>query len=74
MDSKQSFLKNHADAIVIIGVNIAIASILSAVFISNTCRIDSTNARMDFTISSVNERMDTLNTMFYDLIREKNRI
>ena len=70
MDNKQSFLKNHADTIVIIGVNIAIAAILVTMFVSNASRIDATNARMDCTIAASNARMDTLNSMFYDLLRE----
>lgn len=60
---KQSFLKNHADTIAIIGVNIAIAAILISMWVSNTSRIDSTNARMD-------ARIDTLHVMFYDLLKE----
>jgi hypothetical protein len=47
MDHKPSFLRDHADTITIIGVNIAIAAILVTMIISNSHRIDSANARSD---------------------------
>lgn len=47
MESKPSFLKNHADTIAIIGVNIAIAAILMSICISNSHRIDAVNTRSD---------------------------
>lgn len=59
-NDKPSFLKNHMDTIAIIGVNLAIAAILVTMWVSNTHRVDSTNARLD-----------TLHVMFYDLLKEK---
>lgn len=44
---KNSFFKNHADAIAVVGVNIAIGAILISMWMFNTNRIDATNARMD---------------------------
>jgi hypothetical protein len=59
MEEKQSFLKNHADTLAIIAVNIGVAAILISLWISNSSRIDSANSRMD-----------TLHVMFYDLLKE----
>ena len=58
-DNKQSFLKNHVDTLAIIGVNIAIAAILITMWISHAHRMD-----------CANQRIDTLHTMFYDLLKE----
>ena len=63
---KPSFLKNHADTVAIMGLNLAIAGILIALYISNVSNISSVNARMD----AANSRMDTLHVMFYDLLKE----
>jgi hypothetical protein len=57
---KPSFLKNHADTVAIIGVNIAIAAILVMMIISNSNRID-----------AVNVRADHLYNILIDLIKEK---
>ena len=46
-ESKPSFLKNHADTIAIIGVNIAIFAVIVTMWISNSHRIDAANARSD---------------------------
>ncbi len=59
MSEKQGFLRNHADTVAIIGVNLAIAAILVTMMISHSSRIDQANARID-----------TLHVMFYDLLRE----
>lgn len=59
---KQSFLKNHADTVAIIGVNIGIAAILISMCLSNTSNMITTNARID-----------TLHVMFYDLLRENKK-
>ena len=67
MENKPSFLKNHADTLAIIGVNLAIATMLVGLCISNMSSIACANARMD----AANARMDTLHTMFYDLLKEK---
>ena len=66
MNDKPSFLKNHADTVAIIGVNLAIAAILMAICLSNISSISSVNSRMD----AANARMDTLHVMFYDLLKE----
>jgi hypothetical protein len=63
---KSNFLTDHADTLAIIGVNIAIGTILVSMWLSHAHRMDSVNQRMD----SVNQRMDTMHTMFYDLLRE----
>lgn len=60
MENKPSFLKDHADTLAIIGVNVAIAAILISLWTSNSSRIDAANTRMD-----------TLHVMFYDLLKEK---
>ena len=59
MTQQQGFFKNHADTIAIIGVNVTIFTILIAMLISNSSRIDCANARID-----------TLHVMFYDLLKE----
>jgi len=61
-----SFLKNHADTMTIIGVNLAIGAIALNLCISNITSIAAVNARVD----AANTRMDTLHTMFYDLLKE----
>lgn len=42
-----NFFKTHADTLAIIGVNLAISTILVTMWVSNTHRIDASNARMD---------------------------
>lgn len=44
---KPSFFKSHADTLAIIAVNLAIASLLIGMIISNSNRIDTSNARSD---------------------------
>lgn len=56
------FLKNHADTLAIIGVNIAIFAMLVTMWISNAHRIDSANARTD-----------QLQMLCYDLLKEIQR-
>lgn len=57
--SKPSFLRNHADTIAIIGVNLAAIAVLVTMCISNSHRIDAVNARSD-----------NLYNMVYDLLKE----
>jgi len=64
--SKPSFLRDHADTIAIMGVNLAIAGILIALYLSNASQITALNSRMD----AANTRMDTMYVMFYDLLKE----
>lgn len=59
MKQQKSFLKNHADTMAIIGVNIAIGAIALSICMSNISSITAANARID-----------TLHTMFYDLLKE----
>lgn len=59
MDKNNSFLRNHADTMAIIGVNIAIAAILLSICLTNISSINAANARMD-----------TLHVMFYDLLKQ----
>tara|TARA_R110000868_G_scaffold136899_4_gene350177 strand:+ start:967 stop:1179 length:213 start_codon:yes stop_codon:yes gene_type:complete len=61
-----SFLKNHADTLAIIGVNLAIGAIALNLCFSNMSSMAAVNARVD----AANTRMDTLHTMFYDLLKE----
>jgi len=54
-------MKNHWDTIAIIGVNLAVASIIMALCLSHNSQI-----------ASMNARMDTMHVMFYDLLKSKN--
>ncbi len=56
----KGFLKNHADTMMIIGVNIAVAAVLITMQLAASSRID-----------SANQRMDTMHMMFYDMLKEK---
>ncbi len=48
MDGKEhNFLKNHADTLTIIGVNIAGLALLVSMWLSHAHRMDTVNARMD---------------------------
>lgn len=47
MKSNPGFFQNHIDTLAIIGVNVAIAAILTTMIISNTHRVDAANARSD---------------------------
>ncbi len=60
------FFRNHADTLAIIAVNLGIAAILISICLSNISSIASVNARSD----AANTRMDTLHTMFYELLKE----
>jgi uncharacterized membrane-anchored protein YhcB (DUF1043 family) len=75
-DQKPSFLKNHADTVAIIGVNLGIAAILVAILLSNISSIQAVNARMDASNSRLDAsqaRLDTMYTMFYDLLKEQRK-
>jgi hypothetical protein len=63
---KQSFLKSHADAIAIVGVNIALITICVSLWISESHRIDAANARSD----ALHARSDLLHSEFCDLLKE----
>lgn len=69
MNNKESFFKNHADTVAIIGVNIAIAAILVTILVSNISSISAVNSRIDV----ANARSDQLYIMFYDLLKEVNK-
>ncbi len=58
-ENKSGFFKDHSDTIAIIAVNIAIATILMAICLSNMS-----------SIAAANTRIDTLHVMFYDLLKE----
>lgn len=62
MEEKQSFLKNHADTLAIIGVNLGVAAVLVAILLSNISSIE-----------HANNRIDTLYVMFYDLLKESKK-
>jgi hypothetical protein len=55
MSEKIGFFKAHGDTIAIIGVNIAMITILVSMCISNTHRIDASNARSDFLSNQIIE-------------------
>jgi len=59
MDKKDPFLRNHADTLTIIGVNIVVFGLLVTLCLSNMSNI-----------TAVNARIDTLHIMIYDLIKE----
>jgi hypothetical protein len=66
-DSKPSFLKDHADTVAIIGVNVAIAAILVSMWISNSHRVDAANARSD----ALYAQLMSQNDKFYELLKER---
>ncbi len=47
MSEKQSFLRNYADTLTIIGVNLVIAVFVLNICLANIARINSINARLD---------------------------
>lgn len=83
-EQKPGFLKNHADTLAIIGVNVAIMAIIISLWFSNGSSIATICTRMDienvafnsrmdaFTsrMDAANARMDKMHDMFYDLLRE----
>lgn len=58
-EKKESFLRNHADTLAIMGLNICIAAVLMTMWVSQSSRIDGANARID-----------CIYVMFYDLLKE----
>lgn len=64
IEKKSSFLKNHADTLAIIGVNIALAAVMISMWISNCHRIDAANSRIDATMT----RIDGM----YNILMKKN--
>ncbi len=68
--TKVSFLKDHADTVTIIGVNIAIAAILVTMWLSNTNRVDAANTRSDQLYSLIVQQQKDFNDKFYDLLKE----
>jgi hypothetical protein len=65
-ENKQNFLKNHADTIAIMGLNLAIAGILIALYISNVSNISAVNARMD----TANARFDQMHALIYQEMKD----
>lgn len=59
-EEKQSFLRDHADTIAIIGtvitVNLAMGAIMIALWVSNSSRVDNAHTRIDTT----NNRIDSI--------------
>jgi hypothetical protein len=72
IESKPSFLKNHIDTIAIIGVNLAIAAILTSLWISNSHRIDAANARTDSICLMIHQEMKDFHGRLC-AIEERNR-
>jgi len=54
---KQDFFKSHADTFAIMALNLAIASLLIAMIISNSHRIDAANARSDLLHQTIHEEI-----------------
>lgn len=69
--NKPSFLKDHADTVAIIGVNVAIAAVLISLWISNSHRIDAANARSDTLFTQLMEVRKETNDKFYELLKER---
>lgn len=63
---KPSFLKLHADTFAIIGVNLAIFSVIIALCVSNISRIDLCNQRID----ACQQRSDAIQLMIYDFLKD----
>jgi len=57
--TKGGYMKGHWDTLAIIGVNLAVASILTALCLSHNSQIAATNARIDATY-----------VMIYDILKE----
>jgi hypothetical protein len=70
MEKKSGFVKDHSDTIAIIGVNLTMMAVLLTICLSNMSSIAAVNARMDASNARMDARMDTLHTMFYDLLKE----
>jgi len=76
---KQSFLKNHADTIAIIGVNLAIAALLLSIILTNMSNINAVNARIDNTIILIYDEMKDFHNHMKDFhgrlcqIEERNK-
>lgn len=68
--TEKSFLRNHADTLTIVGVNLAIAAILITMYVSNTSRIDAANARSDQLYMALKE--ETLS--FHQAIMEERQL
>ncbi len=63
---KQSFLRDHADTIAIIGVNLALAGFILSLVLMNMSNITASNSRMD----AANARIDNVCNMIYEIIKE----
>ena len=61
-----SFLKNHADTMTIIGVNIALAAIMITLWISNLSTINAANARIDNTYNLINDMQKEIKQIYLD--------
>lgn len=64
--NRPSFLRNHADTVAIIGVNLAIAAMLLSLIISNMHRVDAVNSRSDY----LHQRLEDSRQALIELIRE----
>ena len=66
MEKKETFFKNHADTLAIMGLNMAIFAFVISFMISTSHRVDACNARLD----SINVRLDTVQMMIFDMLKE----
>jgi len=63
---KPSFLRNHADTLAIIGLNLTIAAILISLYITNVSNISALNSRMD----AANARFDQMQGLIYQDMKD----
>lgn len=71
-EKKQSFLRNHADTLAIIGVNIAIGAVFLSILLSNISAIASANARIDTICVMIHSEMKDFHGRLC-AIEERNR-
>ena len=65
METKQSFFKEHADTLAIVGVNIALIAIMLTLWISANSRIDAVNSRMDANIALIQQEFKEFQKVWY---------
>lgn len=70
--NESSFFKRHMDALMVVGVNLAIAAILVSMIISESHRIDQVNSRLDATCARIDAtcaRIDAMYSIIYDIVK-----
>ena len=66
-ETAHGFLKNHADTLTIIGVNIALGAMLLSMILSQSHRIDAANTRSD----AIMARIDAVQMIIFDMVKER---